>query len=179
MSTLPRRITTCLIIPIVLMEFGRHAWPQDIKQDFEQLPTAGDAGKAEFMANCAECHGADGKGTGPRSATLETKPADLTVLAKHNNGVFSAGAVYQLIDGRSVGIRHRSVDMPVWGCRQPSQHAAPRVTHSRRHMPSSILKKKQPAPNAESFFDLPCDPDDVTKQRLLSIVEFLSRIQEK
>jgi mono/diheme cytochrome c family protein len=36
-----------------------------------------DAGKAEYLSSCAPCHGADGKGKGPLSAKLKTKPADL------------------------------------------------------------------------------------------------------
>ena len=53
-----------------------------------------DAGKAEYLSSCAPCHGADGKGKGPLSANkLKTKPADLTALAKKNNGVFPVSAV--------------------------------------------------------------------------------------
>ena len=59
-----------------------------------------DFGKTEFLSKCAECHGADGKGTGPRSADMKKKPANLTILAKRNNGVFAADAVYKRIDGR-------------------------------------------------------------------------------
>jgi mono/diheme cytochrome c family protein len=36
------------------------------------------AGRAIFMANCASCHGAAGKGDGPAGAALERKPADLS-----------------------------------------------------------------------------------------------------
>ena len=46
--------------------------------------------KTEFLSKCAACHGADGKGAGPLSATIKQKPADLTILAKRNNGVFAA-----------------------------------------------------------------------------------------
>jgi mono/diheme cytochrome c family protein len=34
-------------------------------------------GQAEYMENCAGCHGADAKGSGPLSAKLKTKPTDL------------------------------------------------------------------------------------------------------
>ena len=58
-----------------------------------------DKGEVEFLLNCAGCHGADGKGSGPQSAKLDAKPTDLTLLAKHNHGTFDAGAIYQKIDG--------------------------------------------------------------------------------
>ena len=51
-----------------------------------------DAGKSEYQSSCETCHGADGKGKGPLSTQLKVPPADLTVLAKKNNGVFSRDA---------------------------------------------------------------------------------------
>lgn len=68
-----------------------------------------DAGKAEYLSSCAPCHGADGKGKGPLSAKLKTKPADLTALAKKNNGVFPVSAVYEAIDGRNAIESHGAV----------------------------------------------------------------------
>ena len=74
-----------------------------------------DAGKAEYLTSCAPCHGTDGKGTGPRSFKLKTKPADLTTFAKKNNGVFPLSAVYEAIDGRNASGPHGSREMPIWG----------------------------------------------------------------
>ena len=59
-----------------------------------------DAGKSEYQSSCETCHGADGKGKGPLSTQLKVPPADLTVLAKKNNGVFPVMHVYEVIDGR-------------------------------------------------------------------------------
>jgi mono/diheme cytochrome c family protein len=75
------------------------------------------AGKAEYLTSCAPCHGTDGKGTGPLSSRLKTKPADLTPFAKKNNGVFPLSAVYEAIDGRNATGPHDSREMPIWGCR--------------------------------------------------------------
>src|SRR3974377_305504 len=61
-----------------------------------------DPGKLEYLSNCANCHGEDGKGKGPFSDRLKRPPTDLTTLAKKNNGVFSVSAVYRNIDGRNV-----------------------------------------------------------------------------
>jgi mono/diheme cytochrome c family protein len=80
-------------------------------------PQDADEGQIEFLLYCAGCHGTDAKGLGPQSAKLDTKPADLTILAKRNHGAFDAGAVYQMIDGRNGRINHHSAEMPIWGCR--------------------------------------------------------------
>jgi len=77
-----------------------------------------DVGKTEYRSSCGSCHGIDGKGDGPVSAALKTPAADLTVLAKNNNGVFPYDMVYQMIDGRNTSIAaHGTREMPVWGYR--------------------------------------------------------------
>jgi mono/diheme cytochrome c family protein len=76
-----------------------------------------DFGKMAYMSSCAECHGADGKGNGPLSATLKTKPSDLTVLAKDNNGSFPVQKMYEIIDARKSVVEHGTREMPVWGDR--------------------------------------------------------------
>jgi mono/diheme cytochrome c family protein len=77
--------------------------------------TATDIGKNEFQAKCATCHGVDGKGDGPQAKVLPTRPADLTLLAKHNGGVFPVSRVHEIIDGRLEVAAHGSRLMPVWG----------------------------------------------------------------
>jgi len=77
-----------------------------------------EVGKAQYQSSCAACHGIGGKGDGPVGKALKTPPADLTVLAKNNNGVFPYDTVYQVIDGRNTSIAsHGSREMPVWGYR--------------------------------------------------------------
>ncbi len=63
-----------------------------------------EVGKMEYQSSCAACHGAGAKGDGPVSKELRTRPADLTVLAKNNNGMFPYEKVYQMIDGRNTTI---------------------------------------------------------------------------
>jgi len=140
-----------------------------------------DEGKANFLANCAQCHGADAKGDGPRSRELHTRPADLTLLANNNKGIFNAGAIYRLIDGREPGSRpHLDADMPIWGCRH---HApAPVKRHLRRHyrppppLAPPAVERKDSA-TWQSLLDLSCDSDQAISDRLLSIIGYLSRIQ--
>ena len=46
------------------------------------------AGAELYAANCASCHGREGKGKGPMAQTLKVKPPDLTKLSKRNGGTF-------------------------------------------------------------------------------------------
>lgn len=74
-----------------------------------------DLGKKDYESNCAACHGPTGKGDGPVSAELRTKPSDLTLIAKRNGGVFPADVVHRIIDGRRTIRAHGTYEMPVWG----------------------------------------------------------------
>jgi hypothetical protein len=140
-----------------------------------------DKGQTEFWENCAECHGADAKGSGPHSIDLKVKPADLTTLAKRNGGVFDPGAVYQMIDGRQARLNHRNAEMPIWGCRHkdaPSPPAA--ITEPNRKYGNRLAaRKKQHEPALESLLDLPCDSEATIRSRILSIVGYLSLIQQR
>ena len=73
------------------------------------------SGKTAYLSSCAPCHGADGKGNGFISAVLKTPPADLTMLAKRNDGVFPIAAVNEIIDGRTLIAAHGNREMPIWG----------------------------------------------------------------
>jgi mono/diheme cytochrome c family protein len=74
-----------------------------------------DFGKMNYESNCAACHGPNGKGDGPLSAELRTKPSDLTLIGKRNGGVFPADVLYRIIDGRKTIRAHGTYEMPVWG----------------------------------------------------------------
>jgi hypothetical protein len=129
-------------------------------EDAQALET----GRAEFLSKCAVCHGVDGKGTGPMSSKLKVKPADLTILAKRSDGVFLPGVIYEKIDGR-YGARSPSESaMPIWGCRR---EAAPN--------PQGKVKPK----SLDSLLDLACDSEDRIRARILAVVGYLARIQER
>ena len=48
---------------------------------------------------------------------MTTKPTDLTLLAKKNDGQFPFLRVMQMIDGRTLVDAHGGREMPVWGQR--------------------------------------------------------------
>ena len=93
-----------LMIAAAMAGFNATAWAQDV-----------DAGKTAYLSSCAPCHGADGKGDGLLSAVLKVPPADLTKLAKKNDGVFPIVAVNEIIDGRTLIAAHGNREMPIWG----------------------------------------------------------------
>ena len=139
------------VIVHLIVGLSGGCWAQDI-----------DAGKSEFQSSCASCHGVDGKGIGPLSAQLKVAPADLTVLAKKNNGVLPINSVYEIIDGRKVILGHGTREMPIWGKQYTEE------TLSGYLVPQGLNK-----------FDFNFDPDAIVRTRILSLIEYLSRIQEK
>ncbi|WP_338822205.1 c-type cytochrome [Bradyrhizobium septentrionale] len=123
----------------------------------------GDVGKAEFQASCASCHGADGKGKGPVSELLKMPPADLTTLARSNNGVFPTSAVYETIDGRRKIPARGTREMPIWG--------------ERFNLIMNVPHILDPAYDAlDPSRDL---REVVVRTRILAVIDYLNRIQQK
>jgi hypothetical protein len=122
-----------------------------------------DMGKSEFQSSCATCHGADAKGKGPLSDQLKTPPADLTVLAKNNNGVFPTNAVFQTIYGLKSVPAHGTREMPIWGERFNPIVSLP------HNVDPFYWKMAGPEQN----------PEVVVRTRILAVIDYLNRIQEK
>jgi mono/diheme cytochrome c family protein len=78
-------------------------------------PTSAASGKEMFTTYCAVCHGTGGKGDGPAANALKKRPADLTQLARKNNGTFPEVHVMNFITGEDIVAAHGSRDMPIWG----------------------------------------------------------------
>lgn len=73
------------------------------------------SGREEYVFHCASCHGLDGRGDGPAAPVFKIKPANLTLLARRNGGVFPEKHIFATIDGSELVAAHGSREMPVWG----------------------------------------------------------------
>jgi len=101
-------------LKILRATIGITAWLSCLLAGCVDLATK-DVGKEEYETKCVICHGVSGKGDGPQALALAIKPADLTMLAKNNGGVFPASRVHEIIDGRLEVAAHGPRLMPVWG----------------------------------------------------------------
>ena len=114
-----------------------------------------DSGKREYMDRCAVCHGQSGKGDGGMIDILRTAPSDLTTLSRNNGGVFPFEHVYAVIDGRQAVKGHGSRDMPIWG----KAYNAETVRAG------------------EHYGDMPYNMEMYVRARILSLIDYLNRIQ--
>lgn len=80
----------------------------------ETSGNAGVSGEADYNMYCANCHGDDGKGNGPKAFGLSKRVPDITLLSKHY-GSFPREKLARLVDGRDPVEGHGSREMPVWG----------------------------------------------------------------
>ncbi len=69
-----------------------------------------------FQHQCATCHGADGRGHGPAAATLNRKPANLTLISQRNGGKFPYQRIKETIEGKEPSwLALGSREMPIYG----------------------------------------------------------------
>lgn len=102
---------------ISLTFFACAAYGQSQTKEVKKEPigmTSAASGSEMFNSYCAPCHGKDAKGNGPAATSLRNPPANLTQLAKKNNGKFPADHVASVLR-KGVSGAHGSSDMPVWG----------------------------------------------------------------
>lgn len=112
-----------------------------------------DFGKREYEARCASCHGLNGKGAGPVADLLRRSPPDLTQLARKNGGILPMDRLYDSITGDGMPA-HGSRDMPVWG---------------------PIYR----ADAASYYYDIPYNSESYVRARVLSLLEYINRLQVK
>ena len=122
-----------------------------------------DIGRSEFLSSCASCHGADGKGKGPVSEQLKVPPSDLTILARNNNGVFPTNAVYETIYGSKTIPAHGTREMPIWG-----ERFNPII-----NLPHAVDPFYWRLAGPEN------NPEVVVRTRILAVIDYLNRIQQK
>src|SRR5689334_11675861 len=113
-----------------------------------------DPGKQAYELQCAICHGVDAKGNGFYTASLKVPAPDLTTLSKRNGGVFPVDRITKVIDGRTEIAAHGSRDMPIWG-------------------------RRWGASAAEHYVDVPYNHEALIRFRVISIIDYLNRIQQK
>ena len=89
---------------IVLAARENRTWniPEEAKQmknPLQPSPATLQAARELYPENCAQCHGATGKGDGPEARTYDPLPADLS-NKKFNDGLTDGEIFYQISEGK-------------------------------------------------------------------------------
>lgn len=114
-------------------------------------------GEFEYRNSCIACHGETAKGDGPFVGYLQgTSPPDLTTLQKDNGGVFPVTVIYDVIDGSDMASAHGTREMPIWGNRYRTRMDA-----------------------AQDWNYSPEETEAYVRTRILSLIEYLSTLQEE
>ncbi len=144
---------------MLLAAIAVSAGPTDVQAQ-RKSANVYDAGKLEYQAHCAVCHGSTGQGNGPFSQALKSSVPSLATLAERNGGVFPVVRVYGMIDGREQVAGHGPSDMPIWGDRYSSQIGQ--------------------GPFVEGMYeDIRGSREALIRTRILLLTEYISRLQEK
>ena len=98
---------------LALCAASGNAQTKEVKKEPVQMTSAA-SGSEMFVSYCAPCHGKSGKGDGPAASALKVPPANLTELARKNNGKFPADRISTDLRNGISGA-HGSTDMPIWG----------------------------------------------------------------
>jgi hypothetical protein len=100
----------------VATAFALPVTAQDYPQEFE-------AGRAEYLAACAACHGENADGNGPIATMFDTRVPGLRNLAADNEGEFPLLDTFMIVDGRKE-VRAHGNPMPVFGNRYKAELGA-------------------------------------------------------
>ncbi len=80
------------------------------------------AGREEYLAACAACHGEAADGNGPIATMFRDPVPGLTGIAAANGGVFPVVDIVKVVDGRTA-VRAHGDPMPVFGRRYQTELA--------------------------------------------------------
>ncbi len=83
---------------------------KEVKNPISPEPSTLKAAKTLYIANCAPCHGTNGKGDGPAAAALNPKPADHTSAAVRNE---TDGALFwKISEGHTTMPTYKTIFTP-------------------------------------------------------------------
>ena len=108
---------TSMLAIALLLSLG--VWGADQHTTINQVPikrVSWASGQEMYQEYCVACHGEKADGQGPAAIAYKNKPADLTLLARRNQGKFPYDYFYSVLQFGAVlpTPAHGSSDMPVW-----------------------------------------------------------------
>jgi len=105
-----------ILLVILFLVFAQAAaYTQPGTKNMILRPTSATSGEEMYLSYCADCHGRDGTGHGPKARANKTRATDLTILTRSSHGKFPAELVKETIRGDVQVVAHGAKDMPAWG----------------------------------------------------------------
>lgn len=127
MSSLTKRSVALLFILMSIVIVGKSTY-------------AAPSGRDDYLADCARCHGVDGKGDVPQMRAVPGYiSVDLTRLTESNGGQFPRQEVYDAIDGRRRFPAHFVGDMPTWRLKYQQDNRGPENEEKVRRRISALV----------------------------------------
>src|SRR5690349_20747550 len=128
------------------------------------------AGADSFQRYCSPCHGPAGLGDGPVAAALKTRPANLTLLARRNDGAFPGERVRDYLAGVGRPLAaHGTTEMPIWGplfgAFESNAHVRARLDNLVAYLESIQAPTTGAADRGRTLFNTHCAPCHGTSAR--------------
>jgi len=88
--------------------------PADKTSPFFSFVTTSTSGQEMYTVYCSSCHGKDGRANTPVARLCAVPPADLSVLAFNNHGIYPASRVAEVLRNGTGKTPTGQGYMPVW-----------------------------------------------------------------
>ena len=120
-TRIPKKYAMSCLLLLFLLHFAAYSastvnWdnPPNKTSPFFAFVATSTSGQEMYGVYCSSCHGKDGRANTPTAHLCTVPPADLSVLALHNHGIYPAARVAEVLRNGTGKTPTGQGYMPVW-----------------------------------------------------------------